>query len=153
MSAAKSERKPLASVIARSASRSCASRLSRALAKVSARSSCCFEAGPLLRVGFILLPRGENRVVLIKLGIEHAQPIEFGEQNARRFAHRPHGIVWVHFFPGLEFSLRARKIQIVEPPESAIQPRQRQACIRLRNTQQQQDRGSGKDGDLYPSRP
>src|SRR5450631_395986 len=97
----------------------------------------------LLRVGFIFLPRGEDRVVLIELGFEYAQPIELRKQDARGFAYRSHGIVWVQFFPQLEFLLRARKIKIVEPVESGIESRRGQAGKRVGKSHQQNKHGCG----------
>ena len=92
------------------------------LSQILSTAELLLETCALSRVGFILLARGEDRVVFIELRFQHAEAAEFGKQDARRLACRPHRIFGVHFFPRLEFLLRAGKIQIVEAVESATEP-------------------------------
>ena len=119
-----------------------------AVARVPAQSGFCqvfratellLETGALSRVGVVFFARGEDRVVFIELRFQHAEPVEFRKQNACRLAHRSHGIPGIEFLPRLEFFLRAGKIQIVEPAESAIKPRRRQLASRQRNRRQQDE--------------
>src|ERR1019366_1906949 len=108
------------------------------------------EKCTLPRVGCIFLPRPEDRVVIVELRFEHAEPAEFRKQDASRLARWPHGILGVQLFPRFEISLRAGKIQIVEPAKSAVEPRRGQSGNRLGSRHQQHE--SSEEYDLEPSR-
>src|SRR3979490_1155511 len=82
-------------------------------------SKLLLEKFVLFRVRLIFLAPGKSRVVLVELRLQNAQPVEFGKENPRRLADRPHRIVRILLLPGLEFLLRARKIEVIEMVKSA----------------------------------
>src|SRR5258705_3448300 len=88
-------------------------------------SELLLEKFVLFRVRLIFLAPGKSRVVLVKLCFQNTQPVEFREENPRRLADRSHRIVRILLLPGLEFLLRARKIEVIKVVKSAIQTRWR----------------------------
>ena len=80
------------------------------LCHILSTSYLLLEARTLLRIGFVFFPRAKGGVVLIKLTLQHSEPVEFRKQNAGSLAGRPHGIAGMKFLPRLEIFLRAGKI-------------------------------------------
>ena len=126
--------------------------------RVPAKSGLCqifsaiellLEASALLRISFIFLPRAEDRIVLIELRFQHAQSVEFGEQDSCRLARRPHGIIGVQFFPRLEFFLSTAKIQVIEQAKSVIESRRGQLGNRS-GSQQQHESGTERGSESGP---
>src|SRR5271154_4607335 len=75
------------------------------------------------RIGAELRTLGESGIVLVELSFEDSQPVELREQKTRSLADGTDRIVGMLRFPRGKILLRSRKIQVVEPQESAVQSR------------------------------